>query len=100
MARSAVNFYGKGHDESWVEYYSDIRERLIPDEIVHTSDADHAVNNACGGKGVNRQIIGIARDAARIYAATGDMRYGQMATDGQSISASILLCEWRTTSHR
>lgn len=29
--------------------------------------------------GVNRYIIGIARDAARIYAATGDMRYGQMA---------------------
>lgn len=29
--------------------------------------------------GVNRQIVGIARDAARIYAATGDMRYGQMA---------------------
>ena len=29
--------------------------------------------------GVNRQIITIARDAARIYAATGDLRYGQMA---------------------
>ena len=33
----------------------------------------------CNLAGVNRQIIGIARDAARIYAATGDMRYGQMA---------------------
>ncbi len=28
---------------------------------------------------VNRHIMGIARDAARIYAATGDMRYGKMA---------------------
>ena len=28
---------------------------------------------------MNRQIMGIARDAARIYAATGDMRYGKMA---------------------
>ena len=33
----------------------------------------------CNVASVNRQIIGIARDAARIYAATGDMRYGQMA---------------------
>ena len=29
--------------------------------------------------GVNREIMGIARDAARIYAATGDLRYGNMA---------------------
>lgn len=33
----------------------------------------------CNIAGVNRYIVGIARDAARIYAATGDMRYGQMA---------------------
>ena len=33
----------------------------------------------CNIAGVNRQIISLARDAARIYAATGDMRYGQMA---------------------
>lgn len=33
----------------------------------------------CNIAGVNRYIIGIARDATRIYAATGDMRYGQMA---------------------
>lgn len=33
----------------------------------------------CNLAGVNHQIITIARDAARIYAATGDMRYGQMA---------------------
>ena len=33
----------------------------------------------CNIAGVNQYIIGIARDAARIYAATGDMRYGQMA---------------------
>lgn len=33
----------------------------------------------CNLVGVNRQIITIARDAARIYAATGDLRYGQMA---------------------
>jgi len=33
----------------------------------------------CNIAGVNRQIMGVARDAARIYAATGDIRYGQMA---------------------
>lgn len=33
----------------------------------------------CNIAGVNRYVVGIARDAARIYAATGDMRYGQMA---------------------
>lgn len=33
----------------------------------------------CNLAGVNRQIMGIARDAARVYAATGDLRYGKMA---------------------
>ena len=33
----------------------------------------------CNIASVNRHIMGIARDAARIYAATGDMRYGKMA---------------------
>ena len=33
----------------------------------------------CNIASVNRQIMGIARDAARVYAATGDMRYGKMA---------------------
>lgn len=33
----------------------------------------------CNIASVNRQIMGIARDAALIYAATGDMRYGKMA---------------------
>ena len=33
----------------------------------------------CNIASVNRYIVGIARDAARIYAATGDLRYGQMA---------------------
>lgn len=33
----------------------------------------------CNIASVNRQIISLARDAARIYAATGDLRYGKMA---------------------
>ncbi len=35
----------------------------------------------CNIASVNRQIMGVARDAARIYAATGDMRYGKMAAN-------------------
>lgn len=37
---------GKGHDERWVEYYSDIKDRLIPDRTddrcygYHMSDED------------------------------------------------------------
>ena len=40
------SLYGKGHDERWVEYYSDIKERLIPDRAddrcygYHMSDED------------------------------------------------------------
>lgn len=33
----------------------------------------------CNIASVNRQIVGLARDAARIYAATGEERYGRMA---------------------
>ena len=39
----------------------------------------HPSKTGCNIASVNRQIMGIARDAARIYAATGDMRYGKMA---------------------
>lgn len=39
----------------------------------------HPSKTGCNIQSVNRQIMGIARDAARIYAATGDERYGQMA---------------------
>ena len=39
----------------------------------------HPSKTGCNIQSVNRQIMGIARDAARIYAATGNMRYGKMA---------------------
>lgn len=44
-------------------------------KIEKTSPAQTGCNIASA----NRRIMGIARDAARVYAATGDMRYGQMA---------------------
>lgn len=39
----------------------------------------HPSKTGCNIQGVNRQIMGIARDAARLYHATGDRRWGQMA---------------------
>lgn len=39
----------------------------------------HPSKTGCNIAGVNRQIMGIARNAARIYAATGDEAYGRMA---------------------
>lgn len=39
----------------------------------------HPSKTGCNIPSVNRQIMGIARDAAKIYAATGDTAYGQMA---------------------
>lgn len=47
----------------------------VTEKMEETSPA----KTGCNIAGVNRYIIGIARDAARIYAATGDIRYGQMA---------------------
>lgn len=38
------SLYGKGHDERWVEYYSDIKERLIPDQPEGMYDTDHGVS--------------------------------------------------------
>ncbi len=39
----------------------------------------HPAKTGSNIQSVNRRIMTIARDAARIYAATGDMRYGKMA---------------------
>lgn len=44
-------------------------------EKVHPSKTGNAIAS------LNRQILGIARDAARLYAENGDKRYAQMALD-------------------
>ena len=35
------SLYGKGHDERWVEYYSDIKDRLLSDQPQVVRDAVH-----------------------------------------------------------
>lgn len=40
----------------------------------------HPSKTGCNVAALNRQIMGIARDAARVYEATGEKRYGDMAS--------------------
>ncbi len=49
------------------------------DKVTGKMEKAHPAKTGSNIQGVNRQIMGIASDAARVYAATGDMRYGQMA---------------------
>ncbi len=49
------------------------------DKVTGKMEKAHPAKTGSNIQGVNRQIMGIARDAARVYAATGDMRYGKMA---------------------
>ena len=38
------SLYGRGHDENWVEYYSDIKNRLIPDQSEGTYDTAYSAS--------------------------------------------------------
>lgn len=38
------SLYGKGHDERWVEYYSDIKNRLLPDQAEEMRDTIHSAS--------------------------------------------------------
>ncbi len=49
------------------------------DKVTGKMEKAHPAKTGSNIQGVNRQIMGIARDAAHVYAATGDMRYGKMA---------------------
>ncbi len=49
------------------------------DKVTGKMEKAHPAKTGSNIQGVNRQIMGIARDAARVYAATGDLRYGKMA---------------------
>lgn len=38
------SLYGKGHDERWVEYYSDIKDRLLPGQAEGMRDTIHSAS--------------------------------------------------------
>lgn len=79
-SRSTASQYNRPKLEDFIPYDDDEQGSVTyisraTGKMEKTSPA----KTGCNLAGVNRQIITIARDAARIYAATGDMRYGQMA---------------------
>ena len=72
--------YNRPKFEDLVPYYDDEQGNVTyVNKVTGKMEKTSPAKTGCNIAGVNRYIVGIARDAARIYAATGDMRYGQMA---------------------
>ena len=72
--------YNRPKLEALVPYDDDEQGNVTyVNKVTGKMEKTSPAKTGCNIAGVNRYIIGIARDAARIYAATGDMCYGQMA---------------------
>lgn len=78
--RSVASNYNRPKLEDLVPYDDDEQGNVTYiNKVTGKMEKTSPAKTGCNIAGVNRYIVGIARDAARIYAATGDMRYGQMA---------------------
>ena len=78
--RSFESQYNRPKLEDLVPYDDDEQGNVTYiNKVTGKMEKTSPAKTGCNIAGVNRYIIGIARDAARIYAATGDIRYGQMA---------------------
>ena len=78
--RSVASNYNRPKLEDLVPYDDDEQGNVTyVNKVTGKMEKTSPAKTGCNIAGVNRQIISLARDAARIYAATGDMRYGQMA---------------------
>ena len=78
--RSVASNYNRPKLEDLVPYDDDEQGNVTyVNKVTGKMEKTSPAKTGCNIAGVNRYIIGIARDAARIYAATGDIRYGQMA---------------------
>lgn len=78
--RSVASNYNRPKLEDLVPYDDDEQGNVTYiNKVTGKMEKTSPAKTGCNIAGVNRYIIGIARDAARIYAATGDMRYGKMA---------------------
>ena len=78
--RSVDSNYNRPKLEDLVPYDDDEQGNVTYiNKVTGKMEKTSPAKTGCNIAGVNRQIISLARDAARIYAATGDMRYGQMA---------------------
>ena len=77
--RSVASNYNRPKLEDLVPYDDDEQGNVTYiNKVTGKMEKTSPAKTGCNIAGVNRQIISLARDAARIYAATGDMRYGQM----------------------
>lgn len=78
--RSVASNYNRPKLEDLVPYDDDEQGNVTYiNKVTGKMEKTSPAKTGCNIAGVNHQIISLARDAARIYAATGDMRYGQMA---------------------
>ena len=78
--RSIASQYNRPKLEDLIPYDDDEQGNITYiNRATGKMEKTSPAKTGCNIASVNRQIISIARDAARIYAATGDMRYGQMA---------------------
>ncbi len=79
-SRSIGSEYTRPSLENIVPYDDDSEGRVTyVSKVSGQMEKTHLSKTGCNVAGVNRQIMGIARDAAKIYAATGDLRYGKAA---------------------
>ena len=79
-SRSTASQYNRPKLEDIIPYDDDEQGNVTYiNRATGKMEKTSPAKTGCNIASVNRYIIGIARDAARIYAATGDMRYGQMA---------------------
>ena len=79
-SRSTASQYNRPKLEDIIPYDDDeLGSVTYISRVTGKMEKTSPAKTGCNLAGVNRQIITIARDAARIYAATGDLRYGQMA---------------------
>ena len=78
--RSTASSYNRPRLEDIVPYDDDEQSQVtFISRATGKMEKAHPAKTGCNIEGVNREILGIARDAARLYAATGDTAYAAMA---------------------
>jgi len=91
--RGTASSYNRPKLEDLVPYDDDEQGSVTYiNKVTGKMEKTSPAKTGCNIAGVNRQIMGIARDAARIYAATGDIRYGQMAAKVLDVYMKGIAC--------
>lgn len=80
--RSVASSYNRPRLEDIIPYDdNELSQVTFVNPSTGKMEKVHPSKTGCNIASINRQILGIARDAARIYKQTGDERYALMATD-------------------